>query len=399
MKTMILLAVAMGLSFSGQAITLEEALRLAITNSPALHASQAEEQAASTGLAAAVLWENPVLELEAEGIGGDPGGTGSGEYSAVISQTFPMFGKTEKRRVAAQKSVEIQTHRRQGEEIALAVQVREAFAEVLAQQEFLAVRLRQENVAREFIELAEKHYAAGGAPKLSVVQAELSLEEILIARKSSLRNLDSAKQQLASLLGVTSDGVSFSGNLYRLQEHVAVQVASSHPALKQLRAHGDLLRAEASVAGSRDIPDLTLGAGVKYDAADDVQTYVISASMPLPLWRKGRLERVAALLQAEAMDARREQLRRDLQQRLDRLTFAYWTAVERADHYENNILPKAEQACELSRQGVEAGLYSWRELLTVQQNLVEIQLRHIEAVRDAQKALAELSPFIQGEIL
>ncbi len=384
----------LGLSLTTQALTLDEALAKALEQSPALRAARAEAQAANEGVGLSTLWQNPELEVEAEGLGGDNNGTDVAEYSAMISQKFPMFGKSGKRRAVAQKVFEASEYAVLEAQLELAVQVRAAFAEALAQQEIAVIRDQQEKLAREFFEVAEKRHEEGGASELEVVQAELTLEEVLMEKQCCFGDLDAAKKLLASLMGVSVDEVGVpEGNFYDLEGLEDVQIDDAHPTLQRLRAQEEMTRAEATVARSRAVPDFSIGAGVKYEAADEAQSFVVAASIPLPFWNRGGAEGAAVLLRADAVSAYREQAQRDLQQQLDRTVQAYRSAGAEAVQYRTRILPKAEQAYALSRKGYDAGRYSWMELLSAQQNLAGTRIRTVEAVLAARKALAELSKF------
>lgn len=388
----------LGLSLTAQALTLDEALTRALEQSPALRAVRAEVQAADADIGLSTRWENPELEVEAEGLGGDNTGTDTAEYSAMISQTFPMFGKTDKRRAVAQKFFEASEYAVLEAQRELVAQVRATFAEALAQKETASIRDQQETLAREFVAAAQERHKAGGASELEVVQAELALEEILMEKKCCFGDLDAAKKQLASLIGAGVEEIGVpEGDFYAVATAEMFKVDDTHPVLQQLRAQEEMTRAEAVVAQSAAVPDISIGAGVKYEAADDAQSFVVGASIPLPFWNRGRAEGSAIRLRVEALRAHREQVRRTLQQQLDRVLQVYRSSEEAAVQYQTRILPKAKEAYALSRRGYDAGRYSWMELLAAQQNLADIRIRYIEAVLAAHQASAELSRFTTGE--
>jgi len=398
MNKIVLLTAAIGLSLSSQALTLDEALKIARTNSPGLRAARADEQAAQHGTLAAGLWDNPELEFEGEGLGGDNNGFRDGEYAVSLTQAIPLGGKSKKERAVAQQALQMTSQMITEAEFVLEAEVRSAFAEALAQQEISKVRAEQEKLGRGFVAAAKQRNDAGAASLLAVVQANLALEDILMEQKCCFGDLDGAKKILASLLGVRLEEVGAPvGDLYQLEKTVPLTVDEAHPVLQRLRAEEAMTRAEAELAKSRSAGNLSLGAGVKYEAADDAQSFVVSASIPLSIRKRGRVERAAALLRAEAVNAHREKARRDLQQQLDQLALEYQRAGAEANQYKTRMLPLAEQAYALSRKGYDAGRYSWMELLEAQQNLAEIRIRTIEALLTAQKASAELTQFKTGE--
>jgi len=217
-------------------------------------------------------------------------------------------------------------------------------------------------------------------------------------QKCCFGDLDSAKKWLASLLGVSPEEIGTPiGDLYKLEATVPLTVDQTHPVLQQLQAEEAMVRANAALAKSRRAGSLSLGAGVKYEAADEAQSFVVSASIPLSIRKKGRVERAATLLRADAVGAHREKARRDLQQQLDKMALEYQRVEAEATQYKNRMLPMAEEAYALTRKGYDAGRYSWMELLAAQKNLTEIRIRTVETLLDAQKASASLAQFKTGE--
>ncbi len=385
---------ALGFSLTSQALTSEKALAIALKNSPRLQAARANHQAATRSAEIAGLWRNPELELKAEGLGGNNDGFNAGEYAMSLTQTIPLGGKSRNELAIAQQVVWVTSHVLSETEIELTVQLRTVFADVLAQQEIAKVHNEQEKLSREFVAVVKKRNKAGVASELEVIQANLALEEVLMEQKCCLGDLDVAKKRLASLMGVSLKEIGVpDGNFYELEKLVPPTVDKAHPALLRLQAQETMVRAEAALAKSQNAGDLSLGAGVKHEATDEAQSFMVSISIPLSIRKTGRVERAAALLRADAVNAQREQIRRDLQQQLDKMMLAYQKAKMEANQYKNHILPMAEQAYVLSRRGYDAGRYTWMELLTTQQNLADIRIRYVETLLNAQKALAELSKF------
>jgi len=388
----------LGLSITAQALTLDEALGIARTNAPVLYAASVGEQAARLNVESAGLWDNPELEVEGEGLGGDNDGFGDGEYAVSVTQAIPLGGRSKNERAVAQQALQMTLQMSTEAELVLEAEVRAAFAEALAQAEIAKVRAEQEKLAREFVAVAKQRNEAGGASELEVAQANLALEEVLMELQCCFGDMDAAKKLLASLLGITLKEVGTPiGDLSELETTIPLTVGAAHPVLLRLQAEEAMTRAEAALAKSQSAGDFSIGAGVKYEAANDAQSFVVSASIPLSIRKKGSLERAAVLLRANAVSAQREVARRGLQQKLDKTALGYQRARAEATQYKNRMLPLAEQAYVLSRKGYDAGRYSWMELLAAQQNLAEIRIRTIETLLTAQKASAELTQFKTGE--
>lgn len=398
-KSIILLCSLVMHSWAGPTpLTLEQALALARTHSPELRAAQAEIDASQQQIRTAGYWRNPDLAFETEGLGGNNNGFDRAEYKAGILQEFPISGKIGKARIVARHGKQVASLGLDVVKLNIEITVRIAFIEVLAQKQIKTIRMEQEDLAVDFFKITQKRYEEGGASELDFLQSEMLLEEALLEKSVAEKQFEYKREELALLIGIPFSELGLlKGDLFRWKENPSVQVNHSHPALKQLQAREDQTHAEAQLAKTQGIPDISLGAGIKYEAESNIQSFEFMAVMPLPFFNNGRSQEATANLQAEAINAQQEAAFRTLQNELFQWKIVLETASVEAHRYEEILLPKAEKIYELSRVGYEAGRYSSIELIMVRQNLSKTRLRHIDAVRNAQLAQAKLTPFMSGE--
>lgn len=395
----VLFGLVLSISAEEQKLTLDKALELARIYSPELRAARLNTQAAEQAVAASGRWKNPVLAFGAEGVGGELDGFNDTEYTLVLKQTFQRGGKQKSSRAVAEKSIGVVFQAEAEKEMALLAEVRLAFIEVFAQQEIGTVRVEQEQLGRAFVEVANQRYKAGGGSELEVVQAELSLEEILLSQTCCFGDLKAARVRLASLVGISEGRMAeLAGEYYDLQTLEDAIVADSHPAIQRLEANIEIKRAMAAQAKSVDAADITLAAGYRYEAGFDESSFVLGASMPLNFSRPGKALQAATLMQVDALQAAGEELRRKLQQQLSVLIALYSGAKLEAEMTRDRLMPKAVKAYELSRAGYEIGRFSWFELIAAQQHLADIRVRQIEALKDAHIARAEITRFMKEGI-
>jgi len=376
-------------------LTLEQALDMARVHSPELRAARLQTQAAEKAVYAAGRWKNPLLNIKSEGFGWELDGVREAETEVMVKQTFERGGKRKYDRAVAEKSIGIAFQAEAEKEMALLAEVRLAFIEVFAQQEIGLVRAEQEQLGRAFVEVAKRKYDAGGGSELEVVQAELALEEILLAQTCCFGDLKAARIRLGSLIGIPeSEMPELAGDYYHLETLEESEIVDSHPALQQMSARIEVVQAQAARAAARDATDFTLAAGYKYEAAENVNTFVASASVPLNFARVGKAEQASLMTQVIAQEEGRKETRRKLQQDLSMLIALYGGAKTEAEMTRDKLMPKAEQAYDLSRAGYDAGRFSWFELINAQHHLTAIRVRYIEALRDAHRARAEVYKFM-----
>ena len=277
--------------------------------------------------------------------------------------------------------------------------MRLAFLEVMAQQEIGKVREEQEELGRAFVKVAQRRHDAGGASEMERVQAELQLEEIILSQTCCFGDLEAARTRLASVIGIPEKEMGeLTADYYVLETVESSTLSESHPSLQRMDARIAVTHAQAQRAKAKDATDITLGVGYKYEAAEDVNTFVLAARMPLNFIRLGHAEEAAILTQVKALEAEREEVRRKLQQELFVIAALYKGAKMEAELTRDKLIPKAIEAYELSKVGYEAGRYSWIELITSQHHLAEIRVREIEALKDAHFTQAQLYRFMKEGI-
>jgi cobalt-zinc-cadmium efflux system outer membrane protein len=397
MKYIILWTAAIGLSFSTPALTLDEALQHAAENSPELRRDRAEAQAASADIRVVSAWSNPELAFEVEGLGGDTGGTDFAEYTLNLSQEVPTSGKNRKaRRVATYTADAV---RLAGREAGLDFQmtVRLAFIDAQAAQEICTVRERQQTLAEDFLNASQKRHEVGAASELDVLRAEMMLATGQGDRQTAEKNLNAALQKLARLTGVPMIGTVEGRFFHSLEISGGLTLNQMHPALQRFQTLENQADAAVLLERSAGIPDVTLGAGARYEENGNVQSYLFSASIPLPLFNRGRAGALAAGLRAEAVRFEHERVSRELEEALAQTRAEFEIASAEVSRFQTVLLPKAQRAVELVQEGYAAGRYGWLEQVEVQQMLAEIRMGAIEAQRAALRAQAQLLKFTEGE--
>lgn len=384
---------------AAEELTLDRALELARENSLQLKADQKQIEANEKAKLATGLWDSPELEFEAEGVGGDNNGFNDAEYTVGLKQRIPLGGKNDKERAAAQATIDVSTHASRQNVLELNEKVQRTFIELMSQQEIGKVRSEQEQLGRAFVEVAQRRLQAGSGSELEVVQARLELNKIRQAQSCCLGDLKAEQLKLASLLNVSTNVVSeVSMPYYELESVESLMLDRNFPLLRQYEAQEERIRAQARRAAASDVPDVTLGAGVRYEAESDINSFVFSASIPLTFNRRGRTQSAAALLEAEAVWTERAEAQRELNSELSSLKALYQGTEMQVDISKKELIPAAEKAYELSLKGYEIGRFSWMELIAAQQNLADIKIAYIEYLREAQLIRADLSKFIKEGI-
>ncbi len=368
-------------------LKLEEALELSLELSQEMAAARTRLEMVKKEGDAVGLWKNPDLKFEAENIGGDRDSFSEGEYTIGLKQEFQLGGKRKKQRAVAIKSVEIYDQELSEIKRKLFFLTRKAFLEIVYLQETGKIQMEQEELGRAFVEVAKRRHKAGGGSELEVVQAELELETVLFSQTCCLGELIAAKQNLIALIGFTVETLpELTAPYYELAPLKEITLDNSHPTLQRLIATSEKAEAEALLAKAQDVSNISLGAGYKYEAEDDSDSFVITAAIPLGFNKRGRIEHEAGLLRSDAALRERDATYRRFQAELAAEGAMYAGSKAQAEMGRDVLIPKAEKAYVLSQEGYESGRFSWLELIAAQQRLAGIRMSYIEALRDAHLA-------------
>ncbi|HJZ12661.1 MAG TPA: TolC family protein, partial [Acidobacteriota bacterium] len=184
-------------------LSLNEAISIALQNNPELLAAQLEVDARQARIAQAGARPNPELIIVTEDISGSGRfeGFDSSQTTAQLSQRFELGGKRAARRDAASLNRDVAEADLELKRREIAAKVRKSFFAVLLSQEQVRVMQDLSEVSKRFSGVVIERIQAGKIPPIDEVKAQaiVALAEIELTR--STRALESARYELAAVLG------------------------------------------------------------------------------------------------------------------------------------------------------------------------------------------------------
>ncbi|MCJ2183989.1 TolC family protein, partial [Novosphingobium sp. 1949] len=176
------------------------------------------------------------------------------------------------------------------------------------------------------------------------------------------------------------------------EDAVAPDGALGEGTLALAAAQADLALADAGVALARSqrVPDVTVGPGLRRLSQTGDTAFVVSLSLPIPLFNAGQ----AALAQAGA-----ERTRAQAQTRMVALDVAQAITDARAEAdnaavsaraSQGPVLAAAEEAARIARIGYREGKFGQLDLLDAERTLAQTRLAAIDALATYQTARALL---------
>ena len=280
---------------SSSSITLEEAVNIALKQSPVLGASSSRVDAATASLSQAEALPNPELSIEAENIFGDGPyeGTDAAEITYGMSQQIEVGGKRSSRISVADNEKTLIHYQRDAARLDLIRDITVAYAETIFAEAQLGILAEQRKLAAIVRDSVVAKVEAGKEPPIQKNKAEIELSSSEIALEQADRNFMAKTRILSSLMGQDAGELKLEPeSLPALVEPETLELyrtrLSQTPEARSQDA--DVLKAQStlSLEKANAVPDPTFSVGVRQFKEDDQQALVAGLSVPLPVFNLNR---------------------------------------------------------------------------------------------------------------
>lgn len=382
---------------NGNVITLNAAIEKALTESPRLKSAGSAVLASKGERLQAGLRPNPEAGIEAENFAGQGPfkRADSAEFTFGVSQQFEIGGKRSARQAAANRAFEIATYEHQSARLDLIHDVTIAYAEAVAAQEEVKLAAEQKKLAGEVLESVSKRVTAAAEPLIQKSKAEVALATSEIAFSTALRELAMARNSLASLWGQEDGAYSLdASDFLAIQPPAPLMDAAAKltttPDIARLDAETARARANLDLERANAIPDPTVSVGVRDFRETSDQALMFGVSLPIPVWNQNQGNIAKALHEASKSESDKQVMMLDLSNALTRSAQALQSAYGEAESLKTIILPAAEKAFSLSRQGYQAGRFPYLEVLDAQRTLFEARSQYNAALKNYHIHRAEI---------
>ncbi len=369
-------------------LSLSMAINQALQDSPALSSARAALSAAEGTERQAGVLSNPELGFEAENLAGsgDYRGTDAAEYTYSISQKVELGGKRTSRRSLAGAERQVTQKDMHATQLDIVRSVTMAYGDVLVTQEKLKLAIARESLAKDVLANVSQRVGVARDPLIYKNQAEVTFATARLEQQKAQRDLQLAKRKLASHWRDATLGESLDTSV--LTSATAPQpldvYQSKLSATPDLQRYEDVRSAKAAafqLEKTQHIPDPSFSIGVRDFKETGHQAMVAGVSLPIPVFNRnsGNIARASSeIIQAE-QDAK--QARLNAEQALHEAWLDWQTAHGEATELQTRIIPSAEEALTLSRQGYERGRFSFLEVLNAQRTLAEAQEQRLNALQ------------------
>jgi outer membrane protein, heavy metal efflux system len=381
---------------AGEAWTLEAAVARAMEANPAIAAARLRGPIDTAGLGVARQRPNPEAGLEVE--------NETPKQALSLAVPLELGGKRARRIEVGEAMVRAGEAELAATVIRVRSDVRRAYFGALVADERLQLMRERHDLALRVRAAAEARFDQGSAPRLEVLQAELSVaaseNEAAAAEGAAL----AAGAGLATLLALPLDAPLElsspldSGPVPETEAALAAATTTS-AALLAVDRQIEEQRARVALANALRVPDVTPAFTLTHDAQPDfVYGWRASLGVVVPLFTTHRADVVVEEATLAQLVAQREEL-------LFRIRGDVISSAARAQaqqelyaRYRDDILPQAEQVEALAEDAYELGQTGLAALLQALEATRDLRLRSLEAAEGLQTALADLEGAMGGPL-
>lgn len=370
------------------ALTLSAAMDRALAANPTIAAARLRGPIDRAGLALARERLNPDVSVEIS--------KESPKQAFGFGVPLELGGKRAKRMAVSEATI------RAGEaDIASIIaqvrnDVRRAYYDVLVADARLLLMDEMRDIAVRVRDTAQQRFDAGSAPRLEVLQAQLTLASAQNEATAAQGNAAASRAQLNALLGQPLDTVATLstpvGSGAPLTTDAAIILAqTSSTDLIALDRQIETQRARIALAQALRVPDVVPTATLTH-AAQPEFTYGWRAgvAVTLPVFTSHRAGVVVEQTTLDQLTAQRQSM-------LVRITGAVTAAEVTVQaqrqlyvRYRDEIIPQALQVEQLAQDAYQLGQTGIATLLPALQATRDVRLRALDAVSQLQNALADL---------
>lgn len=368
-------------------LSLEEAVSRALAWSPRLKAFSSSIEASKGELLQSGAWQNPEIGLEAENFAGSGpyNGFDSAEVTYGVTQQLEIGGKIPARKKIAGKGLEIASIDQQVATLDLIRDVTVAYAEAVAAEETVRLASEQKDLAADVLKSVGIRVNAAAAPLIQRSRAEVERSTTAIALDIAMRERDISRISLAALLGEeqlfeTLDTSSFyvvsAPNPISIEDGLKTNpdLAKLDTTLEQSKGMLDLEKANA-------VPDPRISVGVRDLRDSGDQAFVVGISLPIPVFNanQGNIGKARNTVLKNEFDNQQAALL--LRSELIRAEQQMETAYMQAEILNTEIMPSADKAFSLAREGYGLGRFPYLEVLDAQRSLFGVKQQRIAALK------------------
>ncbi len=403
---------------SANALGPADAVAIAIADNPNLASMLARFQAKLAIPSQVSALPDPILSVNALNFPTDTFNVGQEAMTQVqigISQRLPFPGKLALQEAASSFEAEAARNNVEETRLRLVRDVRSKWWTLHYLDQALAIVARNQQLLRQFVEIANTKYEVGSGLQQDVLLAQLELSKLLDQkiqltglRRGEAAGLNKLMDRPAENEIVLPE--STNRTLPELAEEGALfeRARQQRPKLAKIRHDIKAAESRVSLAKKDYYPDFTIGAVYGARQGDnppfmggeraDLLTFRLSVNLPLYPTRKrsSAVSQRNSELQSERYRLQDE--RNAVYAEIFQASADYQQASERFSLFDTGIIPQARQTVQSMLAGYQVSEVDFLNLVRSQVTLFNYETQYWRSLSAANQALARLYAAVGGEI-
>ena len=373
------------------------------TLSPALRAAALESEAAAARASGAGALDDPVIS-DSYQYYKDPGVFSA--HTVMVSQAFPLWGKRNLRREAAQADVDAARGREQAARDELDEKIKVAFAQYAVLTRSVAVNREVQEIARRLRTATEARYAQGGGDQAGAIRAqgEETSAKLELTRLEGERAATRAR--LNTLVGRRADALladpQAAGRVVTAGPSIGALVdraRAGNPTLSSQGAAIAAARTRSTLADKAWYPDITVAGGPLIQTNNRPVGFAatIGLNIPVPWGRAASGQREAAA-NVGATQQRYDAVLLDIEGSLGEARARLDAARQTATLLRRESLPQARATLRAVLAAYGQGRGDLSGAIEAERRIHDVELAALRAELDERVSLAAIERLIGGDL-
>ena len=364
-------------------VTLDDVLRLLNDRSPRTIADRATVDVAATDRITANTLPNPSISYGGLRLVSGLSTGAINQDQVVIDQPLLMFRQRQTRRDLADLNVAAERAHVAATLAGRRLEVRQAFAELLARQEELRILQESRHELQRIAQIVAGRARAGDRSQYDVLRIETEGQTLDVEVMNASTDVDDASGHLAALLGFPGWRPSAAGQLDPGTTPIDLDVlwdTAQHrlPAVIVAERQQNVARGGLIAAERERLPVPSLSGGALFTREDTGTSVFFGASVPLPLFdrNRGAIARATAEIDAATRGATAELA--EARAEVERTRAVYVSRRQTLTTVESDLVQRVPTLRRMAEDAYREGQGTILELLDASRSLKDIQLLHLK---------------------
>jgi cobalt-zinc-cadmium efflux system outer membrane protein len=364
-------------------VTLDDVLRVLNDRSPRTIADRAAVDVAAADRITANTLPNPQISYGGLRLVSGLSTGAINQDQLVVDQPLLLFRQRQTRRDLADLNVAAQQANVAAQLADRRLEVRQAFAELVARQEELRILEESRGELQRIEQIVRGRASAGDRSQYDVLRIETEGRTLDVELMNASTDVEDASGHLAALLGFPGWRPSADGRLDPGATPIDLDVlwdTAQHklPSLVVAERQQSVARGGLLVAERERLPVPSLSGGVLFTREDTGTSIFFGASVPLPIFdrNRGAIARATAEVDAETRAANADLA--EAHAEVERARAVFVSRRQTLATVESDLVQRVPTLRRMAEDAYREGQGSILELLDASRSLKDIQLLHIK---------------------